>query len=110
MVNKIFLKFSIFYGHVWKSLYKNDDYSAYARHEWRVALERFDEKVIDEAVEECLKRQDMPPSLPLFLDFCRQLSHKHSAFYRPEPVEKAHPSVAAMNLGKIRAMLNMRNH
>ena len=108
-VNNVFLKFSIFYGHIWKSLYKNEYFTALARKEWEQALMSFDEKVIDEAIEECLKQLEMPPTLPQFISYCKQLSTKHTNFYRPAPTEKANPTVAESQLRKMKSILNMRH-
>lgn len=107
MVNKVFLKFSIFYGHIWKSLYKNEHYSTFARKEWGHALERFDTHMVDEAIETCLKHHEMPPTLPQFMEHCKQLSNKHKAFYQPVITERANPCIAEMNLNKIKSILNM---
>lgn len=107
-VNKVFLKFSIFYGHIWRSQFKNEHFFNLARNGWQQALEEFDEAVIDEALEECLKLREMPPTLAQFIDCCKQLSHKNAGFYSPEPMVMANPTVAEANLKKMKLMLNMR--
>jgi len=107
-VNKVFLKFSIFYGHIWRSQFKNEHFLSLARNGWQQALEDFDEAVIDEGMEECLKHREMPPTLAQFIDCCKQLSHKNAGFYSPEPVVMANPTIAEANLKKMKLMLNMR--
>ncbi len=106
-VNKVFLKFSIFYGHIWRSQFKNEHFFNLARDGWQQALGHYDETAIDEALEECLKQREMPPTLAQFIDCCKQLSHKKAGFYSPEPVVMANPTVAEANLKKMKLMLNM---
>lgn len=79
-----------------------------ARIGWQEALEGVEEQVLDQAIEECLKQRDMPPTLSQFLDCCKQLSNKNAGFYTPTAVEKANPTVAEANLRKMKLMLNMR--
>ena len=107
-VNKVFLKFSIFYGHIWRSQFKNEYYFNLARNGWQEALEGVDESVLNEAIEECLKQREMPPTLSQLMDCCKQLSSKNTGFYTPAAVEKASPTVAEENLRKMKLMLNMR--
>ena len=108
-VNKVFLKFSIFYGHIWRSQFKNDYYFNLARNGWQEALEGVDESVLNEAIEECLKQREMPPTLSQFTDCCKQLGNKNKGFYIPTVVKKANPTVAEANLKKMKLMLNMRH-
>jgi hypothetical protein len=107
LVNKVFLKFSIFYGHIWRSQFKNEHFFNLARQGWQEALSEFDEALIDTAIDESLKLREMPPTLAQFIDCCKQLNHKHTGFYSPEPVVKANPTVAKANLRKMKLMLNM---
>ena len=104
----MFLKFSIFYGHIWRSQFKNEHFFNLARNGWQEALEGVDAPVLDEAIEECLKQRDMPPTLSQFMDCCKQLSNKNAGFYIPAVVEKANPTIAEANLRKMKLMLNMR--
>ncbi|MDW9178616.1 Vir protein [Legionella pneumophila] len=107
-VNKIFLKFSTFYGHIWRSQFKNEAYSSFARSEWSKALEKFDDKLIDQAIEECLKKCEMPPALAQFIDCCKRLSARKESFSPKRVYETCNPVVAQSNLKKIKAILNMK--
>lgn len=108
LVNKVFLKFSIFYGHIWRSQFKNEHFFSVARQGWVEALDGFDEALIDAAIDESVKQRDMPPTLAQFIDCCKQLNQKHTAFYNPTPVVMANPAIAEANLKKMKLMLNMR--
>jgi hypothetical protein len=105
-VNKIFLKFSIFYGHIWRSQYKNEFYSNFARDEWSQALHEFNEKIIDEAINKCLENREMPPTLSQFIELCKRLN-RNNCFYKGEPYQGCDPEVAKTELKKIKKTLNM---
>lgn len=107
LVNKVFLKFSIFYGHIWRSQFKNEHFLNLARQGWQEALDEFDEALIDAVIDESLKQREMPPTLAQFIDCCKQLNHKYTGFYNPEPVVMANPRIAEDNLRKMKLMLNM---
>ncbi|MBA2711546.1 MAG: Vir protein [Tatlockia sp.] len=107
-VNKIFLKFSIFYGHIWRSQYKNEFYSNFARDEWSQALHEFDEKIIDEAINKCLENREMPPTLSQFIELCKQLK-RNNYFYKEEPYQGCNPDIAKAELKKIKNTLKMKN-
>ena len=106
-INEMFLKFSIFYGHIWRSQFKNEHYFNLARQQWQEAIIEFEKTTIDEAIEVSIKQRDMPPTLAQFVDCCKQIIRKLAGFYRPEPVVKANPDVAVENLRKIKSILNM---
>ena len=93
-----------YYSYLMKPAY----YFNLARNGWQEALESIDEPILDEAIEECLKQREMPPTLSQFMDYCKQLSSKHTEFYIPAVVEKAKPTVAEENLRQMKLMLNMR--
>ncbi|HFL2715766.1 TPA: Vir protein [Legionella pneumophila] len=106
--NKVFLKFSTFYGHIWRSQFKNEAYTDFARDEWSKALGDFDEKLIDQAIEECLRNREMPPALAQFVDCCKQLSSKKKQFFKREASTPCNPMVANQHLKKIKTILNMK--
>ena len=106
-VNKIFLKFSTYFGNLWRSQFKNDYYSDFARNEWSKALQKFDEQLIEEALDECLKRT-MPPALAQFIECCKHLSSRKTGFFREEVYERGDPKVALEHLKKIKTILGMK--
>ncbi|MBA2656849.1 MAG: Vir protein [Tatlockia sp.] len=108
-INKIFLKFSIFYGHIWRSQFKNDYYSEFAREEWSQALQKFDKKIIDEAIDECLKNREMPPTLSQFIEFCKELKKRKHCFFKREDYPLGDPKVAQAQLQIMKKILNMKS-
>jgi hypothetical protein len=106
-VNTIFIKFSIFYGQIWRSQFKNEDYSRLARKEWALAIAIFDETLINEAIQDCLQRREFPPTLSQFIDCCKQLNFKNISTYRAPEVIKASPEVVLENLKQMKLILNM---
>lgn len=107
-VNKLFLKFSTFYGHIWRSQFKNEYYSDFARKEWSKALQEFDEKLIEQAIDECLKNREMPPALAQFIECCKQLSARKKQFFQREVYKPCDPIIANSHLQKIKELLNMK--
>ncbi|MBA2649353.1 MAG: Vir protein [Legionella sp.] len=107
-INKIFLKFSTFYGHIWRSQFKNEYYTEFARNEWARALKEFDEKLIEQAVNECLKNRVMPPALAQFIECCKQLLAKEQPYFQREIYKPCNPVVAQSHLKKIKTMLNIK--
>ena len=107
-MNKLFLKFSTFYGYIWRSQFKNEYYSEFARREWSKALEEFDEKLIDQAIDECLKNREMPPALAQFIECCKQLLARKKQCFQKEVYKPCNPIVAHNHLKKIKTILNMK--
>lgn len=109
IANTIFLKFSIFYGHVWRSQFKNEHFSSLARKQWSKTLEIFDEDLIEKAIQECLKQREFPPTLTQFVECCKQLSKRNKGFYIPQAAKNSNPLVAQTHLKKIKSILHMTN-
>ena len=104
--NTIFLKFSIFYGHVWRSQFKNEHYSTLARKEWSKTLQVFNEELIEKAIQECLEHREFPPTLTQFVECCKQLGNRNKGFYVPEVAKNTNPLVAQAYLKKIKSILH----
>lgn len=106
VIERLFIRLAAIYGNTWKGIYKNDEFLKFAKNEWLEALINYTEKTIYQAVCLCREQQKFPPTLPEFIDYCRQLNRKES-FFEQEPLPKADPNIAAANLKKIKAILNM---
>src|SRR3990167_10930685 len=64
-VDQLFLRFAAIYGHIWRSLYKSDEFLAYTKQEWMSDLDKFNSTVLDHALMHCKQQESYPPSLPL---------------------------------------------
>lgn len=110
IANTIFLKFSIFYGHIWRSQFKNEQYSNLARKQWSETLQEFNEKLIGDSIKDCLENREFPPTLTQFVENCKKLINRNKGFYVPEITNVSSPLVAQKHLKNIKSILNMSNY
>lgn len=107
-VDRLFLRFSAMYGHVWRSIYKTDEFLDYSKKAWLEGLMGFEDKSLEHALQLCLQRCPFPPTLPYFIECCKAY-HKPDVFFQSkEEPQKANPAVAHMHLEKIKTMLNIK--
>ena len=107
-IHKLFLRFAAIYGHVWKGLYKSDEFLAFTKNEWLDALKEFEDSSIDKALLNCRSQWEYPPSLPQFIEACKRIASKDKGFYTISPVQKGDPEIAAMYMKQIKTILNIK--
>ncbi|MBA2649336.1 MAG: Vir protein [Legionella sp.] len=76
----MFSKFAAFYGHVWRSQFKDEVFMIFAKKEWLDALGEFSEMVLTKAILNCRDFYELPPTLPQMLHCCRQIK-KQTVFH-----------------------------
>ena len=76
----LFSRFAAFYGHVWRSQFKNEGFLEFAKKEWHEGLSEFSDSVMDKAILQCREHYEMPPTLPQMIACCRQIKRR-SEFY-----------------------------
>lgn len=108
-IDQLFLRLTAIYGHLWRSLYKNDEFLAYTKREWRSGLEKFDGVVIGKALLYCRQHESYPPSLPLFIELCSSNMRRNNYFKREKKL-KGDRSIAHQYLKQMRHILNMKLH
>lgn len=86
-IDLIFSKFAAFYGHLWRSQFKDEAFLTFAKKEWQEALGEFSEAVIKKAVLNCRDFYQLPPNLPQMVQCCRQIK-KQTMFYAVEETKK----------------------
>ena len=106
-IDRLFLRFAAMYGHVWKSLYKSDEFLAFTKQEWRDALTRFDDDVIAKALTHSQCHWAYPPTLPQFIECCK--AHSNNVFVMHPHTPSRNFEVAHAALNKIRTILNMKS-
>lgn len=106
-MDSLFIRMSAMYGHMWRSIYKSEAFTAFSKHQWMQGLKDFDNATLGKALIHCRQNESYPPSLPLFIEICRSTLKRQ--VYQPLQFDssKADPAVARMHLDKIRAILNM---
>jgi len=107
-IETLFLRFAVIYGHVWQTLYQNENLLVMAKKEWHVTLRPFDNQTIKAALEHCREYSPFPPTLPGFIENCKTIV-KRSRPYTPRIIEGTRTSLEAAetHLQKIRHLLNM---
>ena len=107
-IDRLFLRFAAMYGQVWRSQFKNDEYLSFTKGEWLEGLSKYDDKVLDTAVQLCRNKKEFPPTLPQFIDFCEQASNKHKFFKADKSSTHQNPELAKAYLQKIKQILNIK--
>lgn len=109
MINQLFERFSAIYGHLWNSLFKSTYHAKVMRDEWFNALEGYALPTLQAAVLIAMQHKlTYPPTLPEFLQYCRQVESQQRTYKPPDPVKKADPAVADYHLAQIKKMLSMK--
>jgi hypothetical protein len=104
-IDLLFSKFAAFYGHIWRSQFKDEGFLIFAKKEWREALTEFTDAILTKAILNCRGFYELPPTLPQMILCCRQIK-KQLTFYikqsEPAPVAR---EAAAFYLKKCKEML-----
>lgn len=72
-IDLLFSKFAAFYGHIWRSQFKDEQFFKFAKKEWLEGLTCFTDAVVNEAIMGCREHYEMPPSLPQMISYCKQI-------------------------------------
>lgn len=96
-IDLLFSKFAAFYGHIWRSQFKDEVFLKFAKKEWQEALSEFTDSVVNEATLGCREQYEMPPTLPQLITFCRQIK-KRTAFRVKPAHTKAQEAVVKSNV------------
>ena len=109
-IHNLFLRLAAIYGHVWRSLYKSDEFLAFTKNEWLEGLKKFEDTAIDKTLLTCRDQWEYPPSLPQLIEGCKQVTNKNKGFYNNnQPANKAKPEIAMMYLTQLKTILNIKN-
>ncbi|HHU0036410.1 TPA: Vir protein [Legionella pneumophila] len=86
-IELLFTRFAVYYGHIWKSLFKSESFINFAKQEWEKALSQFSDEVLEKAIIGCRDFCEMPPTLPQMMQFCRDVK-KRAEVFKPTVVSK----------------------
>ena len=81
-IDLMFTRFAAFYGHVWRSQFKDENFFGFAKKQWQEGLTNFSDEILDKAIVHCRETYEMPPTLPQVIILCRQIK-KRIEFYVP---------------------------
>ncbi|MCW8452973.1 Vir protein [Fluoribacter dumoffii] len=103
-IDLLFSKFAAFYGHIWRSQFKDEGFLKFAKKEWHEGLSVFSDAVFSEAIIGCREQYEMPPTLPQMIYYCKQI-RKRKEFRIREEVNRAQESVVALNVKRCLELL-----
>ena len=104
-IDVLFSKFAAFYGHIWRSQFKDEVFLTFAKKEWKDALHEFSDVTLSKAISNCREFYEMPPTLAQMILSCRQLKKQSSAVEELDAYVPAKPEIALFHLQKCKAML-----
>lgn len=80
-IDLLFSKFAAFYGHLWRSQFKDEAFLKFAKKEWQEALLKVSDAILTKAILDCLELHELPPTLPQVRQLCKRM--KEEAFLHP---------------------------
>lgn len=87
-IELLFSKFAAFYGHIWRSQFKEGDgFVVFVKKEWQEGLKEFSDVVVEKAILKCRDFYEMPPTLPQVIIACKNIRREESAFIKVPPIE-----------------------
>lgn len=78
-IDLLFSKFAAFYGHVWRSQFKDEAFLKFAKKEWQEALSEFSDETLTNAILKCRDFYELPPTLSQMLLSCRQIKKQRAS-------------------------------
>ena len=101
----MFSKFAAWYGHVWRSQFKDESFFNFAKKEWQEGLNRFDDRILEQAVLNCRDACEFPPTLPQIIKCCREIINNNNYFVANYDYKPAHPSTVMSHLEQCKSFL-----
>lgn len=104
-IELMFSKFAAFYGHIWRSQFKDEGFFSFAKKEWQVALDEFSDEILTKAILNCREFYELPPTLPQMVMCCRQIKKQNSFFVEEKDYVPVSKEVVAFYVNKCKEML-----
>ncbi len=104
-IENLFTRFAVFYGHLWRSQFKNDGFLEFAKKEWLEGLSKFSDEILNQVIIDCRDHCEMPPSLPQMIRFCRDMKKRNAVDVAPEKYQPASKEVVEENIRQCKAYL-----
>ena len=103
-IDKLFSQFAVFYGHIWRSQFKDEKFLKFAKEEWQAGLRGFTDTVLTTAILNCRDAYELPPTLPQLIHCCKQ-TKKQRLLYVTEARRPATQAVAESCLLRCKELL-----
>lgn len=104
-IDNLFLQFAAFYGPVWRSQLKEERFILFMKKEWHEALLSFDDRVIKLAINNCRSWNELPPTLPQFIEACRSIKRRDGFIKSVPTIKSTITEVAKNNLCLMKKIL-----
>ena len=101
----MFSKFAAWYGHVWRSQFKDENFFNFAKKEWQEGLQNFSDQILDQALINCRNFFEFPPTLPQIIKCCREIITNSNYFVANNDFIPAHPSTVTNHLEQCKNFL-----
>ena len=104
-IDVLFSKFAAFYGHIWRSQFKDEGFLGFAKKEWREALHEFSDEVLIKAIRNCSEFYVMPPTLSQMVQCCQKLKKCSMPLWESTTHVPASREIAEFHLQRCKAIL-----
>lgn len=104
-IENLFTRFAVFYGHLWRSQFKNDGFLEFAKNEWLDGLSKFSDDILNQAIIECRDFFEMPPSLPQLISICREIKKRSNVYVAPNEIAPATREIVEESIKQCKAFL-----
>lgn len=104
-IENLFTRFAVFYGHIWRSQFKNEGFLEFAKKEWGEGLRKFNDELLDQAILACRDYFDMPPSLAQMIGICRDLEKRNTFFIGTQIHQPASKELVEENIEQCKSYL-----
>jgi len=100
------MRLAVIYGHLWINQYQDEEYISLSKCEWQGGLKVFDSEILAKVLERCRDKLIYPPSLPMFINFCKAEQKAKTCFVERDDLQIiANKEVGKAHIAKIRSML-----
>ncbi len=105
-IDVLFSKFAAFYGHVWRSQFKDELFFKFAKKEWKKMLSQFSDAVLTQATMNCLGAYELPPTLAQLINCCKQITKQRQFYVVKEENAPVNHELRAFHLKKCKEILS----
>ena len=104
-IELLFSKFAAWYGHVWRSQFKDEGFIGFAKKEWQDGLSGFSDAVLNQAMISCRGHYEFPPTLPQMIRCCSQIKQQTTFFVAKNDYVPPSPAVVESCLQQCKSFL-----
>jgi hypothetical protein len=107
-IELLFSKFAAWYGHIWRSQFKDEAFLGFAKKEWQEGLSDFSDVVLNQAMISCRDHYEFPPTLPQMIHHCRQINKQNTFFVSQDDYVPPNPALVESCLQQCKSFLTQR--